>query len=73
MLFSTISDLTGSHDGSLRMWEFGHEREIAQYRESGKYQRVTKVHFSHHGSKVSDVDVMQTLVLLLFMFVSYKN
>ena len=46
-------DLTGGNDGSLRMWEFGHEREIASYREAGKFQRVTKVHFSQHGSKVS--------------------
>jgi WD40 repeat protein len=48
-----LLDLAGGHDGSLRIWELGHDHEIATYRESGKYQRVTKVHFSPHGGKVT--------------------
>lgn len=52
LLWFRSLDLAGGHDGSLRIWEFGHEQEIAMYRDSGKYQRVTKVHFSPHGGKV---------------------
>ena len=47
------------------MWEFGHEREIASYREAGKFQRVTKVHFSQHGSKVSAWHLAFTVCLLV--------
>ena len=61
LLSFCLLDLAGGHDGSLRIWEFGHEQEIATYRESGKYQRVTKVHFSPHGGKVCD-DLLITML-----------
>ena len=46
------TDISGSQDGSIRMWEFGHAQEITSHRTSGSYQRVTRTRFSPHGNKV---------------------
>ena len=45
-------DISGSQDGSVRMWEFGHAQEITSHHTSGSYQRVTRARFSPHGNKV---------------------
>ena len=45
-------DISGSQDGSIRMWEFGHSQEITSHHTSGSYQRVTRARFSPHGNKV---------------------
>lgn len=73
MIFHSLelADLAGGHDGSLRIWELGHEHEIATYRESGKYQRVTKVHFSQHGGKVKCLCLISASCGYIFFI--YRN
>uniref|UniRef100_H2YVA9 RAVE complex protein Rav1 C-terminal domain-containing protein n=1 Tax=Ciona savignyi TaxID=51511 RepID=H2YVA9_CIOSA len=48
--------LTGSTDGSLCMWEWGHQHRISQYRAAGQFAKVSSVHFNHLGNKLSLVD-----------------
>ena len=52
-MFLLFSDITGSADGSVRMWEFGHPDEIAKFRDGGVHERVNKVQFNPLGNKVS--------------------
>lgn len=52
LIFFRRIDISGSQDGSIRMWEFGHAQEITSHRTSGSYQRVTRARFSPHGNKV---------------------
>ena len=51
-IFIFSVDISGSQDGSIRMWEFGHSQEITSHHTSGSYQRVTRARFSPHGNKV---------------------
>ena len=51
-IFIFSIDISGSQDGSIRMWEFGHSQEITSHHTSGSYQRVTRARFSPHGNKV---------------------
>ena len=48
-----FTDVSGSQDGSIRMWEFGHAQEITSHHTSGSYQRVTRARFSPQGNKAS--------------------
>ncbi|XP_018327674.1 dmX-like protein 2 isoform X2 [Agrilus planipennis] len=50
--------LTGSADGSVTLWEWGHAQPIAVPRPPGTYAKVTRVRFSQHGNKfgVADAD-----------------
>uniref|UniRef100_H2XV65 RAVE complex protein Rav1 C-terminal domain-containing protein n=1 Tax=Ciona intestinalis TaxID=7719 RepID=H2XV65_CIOIN len=48
--------LTGSADGSLCMWEWGHQHRISQYRAAGQFAKVSSVHFNLLGNKLSLVD-----------------
>nr|CAD7457415.1 unnamed protein product [Timema tahoe] len=43
--------LTGSHDGSVQMWEWGHVQSVAVPRGPGTFAKVTRVRFSEHGNK----------------------
>ena len=45
--------VTGGTDGSVRMFEFVHPDQIAQFRGSGQNERVNKIHFNSLGNKVS--------------------
>ena len=54
-----FTDISGSQDGSIRMWEFGHAGEITSHRTSGSYQRVTRARFSPHGNKVHFFNLQQ--------------
>lgn len=48
--------LTGSTDGSVRLYEWGHMQPLAMLRQPGTFPKVTKVMFSSQGNKccVSD-------------------
>lgn len=51
-------DLTGSQDGSVQLWEWGHNTPVSTPRPPGTYAKVTRVRFSQHGNKfgVADAD-----------------
>ncbi|KAK3717892.1 hypothetical protein QZH41_014895, partial [Actinostola sp. cb2023] len=55
--------ITGSQDGSVRMWEFGHPQQITAHRTAGSCQRVTRVHFSPYGNKVGISDASGQVLL----------
>nr|XP_022328939.1 dmX-like protein 2 isoform X8 [Crassostrea virginica] len=50
--------LTGSADGSVRLYEWGHIQPLAMLRQPGAFPKVTKVLFSAQGNKccVSDTE-----------------
>lgn len=47
------TDLTGSADGSVRLYEWGHIQPLAMLRQPGAFPKVTKVLFSAQGNKVT--------------------
>jgi hypothetical protein len=47
-----VLDLTGSTDGSVRLYEWGHIQPLAMLRQPGTFPKVTKVMFSSQGNKV---------------------
>ncbi len=59
-----LSDLTGSQDGSVRLWEWGHSQCIATARQPGQFPKVTKVKFNAQGNKVSQ---------FLFVIINWKK
>ncbi|XP_074030533.1 rabconnectin-3 alpha isoform X2 [Leptinotarsa decemlineata] len=48
--------LTGGHDGSVHLWEWGHQQPVAVPRPPGTYAKVTRVRFSQHGNKFGVAD-----------------
>uniref|UniRef100_A0A1B6DAH6 Uncharacterized protein n=2 Tax=Clastoptera arizonana TaxID=38151 RepID=A0A1B6DAH6_9HEMI len=48
--------LTGSQDGSVQMWEWGHNQAVTMARPSGTFAKVTRVRFSQHGNKFGVAD-----------------
>ncbi|ESO86705.1 hypothetical protein LOTGIDRAFT_166979 [Lottia gigantea] len=50
--------LTGSADGSVRFWEWGHTQALSILRQPGSFPKVTKVLFNAQGNKccVSDIE-----------------
>ncbi|XP_014484134.1 PREDICTED: dmX-like protein 2 [Dinoponera quadriceps] len=48
--------LTGSQDGSVSLWEWGHQTAIATPRAPGTFAKVTRVRFSQHGNKFGVAD-----------------
>ncbi|KAG5878732.1 hypothetical protein JTB14_000166 [Gonioctena quinquepunctata] len=48
--------LTGGHDGSVHLWEWGHQQPVAIPRPPGTYAKVTRVRFSQHGNKFGVAD-----------------
>lgn len=51
-----FSDLTGSQDGSVQLWEWGHNTPVSTPRPPGTYAKVTRVRFSQHGNKFGVAD-----------------
>jgi hypothetical protein len=51
-----VTDLTGSQDGSVQMWEWGHNQSVSTPRPSGTFAKVTRVRFSEHGNKFGVAD-----------------
>lgn len=39
IIFPNSSDLTGHHDGSIRMWEWSHPQQITLFRSAGQYPK----------------------------------
>jgi len=58
---SVISDLSGSQDGSIFMWEFANARPIVTHKSSGS--SVTKIRFTQQGNKFGVGDVTGKLHL----------
>ncbi|CAH1106016.1 unnamed protein product [Psylliodes chrysocephalus] len=48
--------LTGGQDGSVHLWEWGHQHPVAVPRPPGTYAKVTRVRFSQHGNKFGVAD-----------------
>ncbi|KHN85693.1 DmX-like protein 2 [Toxocara canis] len=48
--------LSGSSDGSIRLWEWGVGQPLFTPRVAGQYAKVTKVVFSANGNKLAAVD-----------------
>ncbi|XP_065223519.1 dmX-like protein 2 isoform X2 [Planococcus citri] len=48
--------LTGSQDGSVQMWEWGHVKAVSEPRPAGTFAKVTRVRFSQHGNKFGVAD-----------------
>jgi len=48
----SLTDLTGSKDGTVRLWEWGHQECINELRKPGAFPKVTKVLFNAQGNKV---------------------
>uniref|UniRef100_A0A914ZRW3 RAVE complex protein Rav1 C-terminal domain-containing protein n=1 Tax=Parascaris univalens TaxID=6257 RepID=A0A914ZRW3_PARUN len=48
--------LSGSSDGSIRLWEWGVGQPLFTPRVAGQYAKVTKVLFSTNGNKLAAVD-----------------
>nr|XP_034195929.1 dmX-like protein 2 isoform X5 [Osmia lignaria] len=48
--------LTGSQDGSVSLWEWGHQTAVATPRPPGTFAKVTRVRFSQHGNKFGVAD-----------------
>ncbi|KAJ9586648.1 hypothetical protein L9F63_019750, partial [Diploptera punctata] len=48
--------LTGSQDGSVQMWEWGHIQAVSVPRPAGTFAKVTRVRFSEHGNKFGVAD-----------------
>ncbi|XP_050306486.1 dmX-like protein 2 isoform X3 [Anthonomus grandis grandis] len=55
--------LTGGTDGSVHLWEWGHQQPVATPRPAGTYAKVTRLRFSQHGNKfgVADSDGILSL------------
>ncbi|KAK9294166.1 hypothetical protein QLX08_011144 [Tetragonisca angustula] len=48
--------LTGCQDGSVSLWEWGHQTAVATPRPPGTFAKVTRVRFSQHGNKFGVAD-----------------
>uniref|UniRef100_A0A915Q0C7 RAVE complex protein Rav1 C-terminal domain-containing protein n=1 Tax=Setaria digitata TaxID=48799 RepID=A0A915Q0C7_9BILA len=54
--FDEAEDVSGSSDGSIRLWEWGVGQPFFTPRIAGQYAKVTKVLFCCNGSKFASVD-----------------
>ncbi|XP_066150653.1 dmX-like protein 2 isoform X3 [Euwallacea fornicatus] len=48
--------LTGGTDGSVHLWEWGHQQPVATPRPPGTFAKVTRLRFSQHGNKFGVAD-----------------
>ncbi|XP_055535273.1 dmX-like protein 2 isoform X2 [Wyeomyia smithii] len=48
--------LTGGLDGSVQMWEWGHQQVVCTPRPPGTFAKVTRCRFSQHGNKFGIAD-----------------
>ena len=71
-----VADLTGSKDGTVRLWEWGHMECINEPRKPGAFPKVTKVLFNAQGNKVLPCAVCywsDLYILLMITDVSYRQ
>ena len=66
------SDLTGSIDGSVRMWEFGTQRVVSQQRSPGT-PSITEIRFTPQGNKYGVADTSGKLHLWQGIHTSTKT
>ena len=70
LLYINSIDLSGSQDGSVRLWEWAQPQCIAVARQPGSFPKVTHVSFNSQGNKVSSNECLYNLMLLcLLMFI----
>ena len=50
------TDLSGSQDGSVSLWEWNHQQAIASPRPAGTFAKVTRVGFNQQGNKFGVTD-----------------
>ncbi|XP_033633785.1 dmX-like protein 2 isoform X2 [Asterias rubens] len=48
--------LSGSNDGSVQMWEWGHTHKLYAHRFPGQYPKVTQMYFNDQGNKFGVAD-----------------
>ncbi|XP_071965576.1 dmX-like protein 2 isoform X2 [Antedon mediterranea] len=48
--------ISGSQDGSVSMWEWGHSQRIYMHRPPGQFPKVTQLHFNVQGNKFGVCD-----------------
>lgn len=48
--------LTGGQDGSVQLWEWGHQQVVCTPRPPGTFAKVTRCRFSHQGNKFGIAD-----------------
>lgn len=48
--------LTGGQDGSVQMWEWGHQQVVCTPRPPGTFAKVTRCRFAQHGNKFGIAD-----------------
>ena len=60
--FCNLPDLTGSMDGSVRMWEFGTQRVVSQQQPPGT-PSITEIRFTPQGNKYGVTDTSGKLYL----------
>lgn len=48
--------LTGGQDGSVQLWEWGHQQVVCTPRPPGTFAKVTRCRFSQHGNKFGIAD-----------------
>lgn len=48
--------LTGGQDGSVQLWEWGHQQVVSTPRPPGTFAKVTRCRFSPHGNKFGIAD-----------------
>lgn len=48
--------ITGGQDGSVQLWEWGHQQVVCTPRPPGTFAKVTRCRFSQHGNKFGIAD-----------------
>jgi len=54
LLYTVSPDLSGSQDGSVRLWEFSHAQPVSVPRPSGTFAKVSRIRFHRSKFGVSD-------------------
>lgn len=65
--------LTGGQDGSVQMWEWGHQQVVCTPRPPGTFAKVTRCRFSQHGNKFGIADGDGNLSLWQASMVTLSN
>ena len=65
--------LTGGQDGSVQMWEWGHQQVVCTPRPPGTFAKVTRCRFSQHGNKFGIADGDGNLSLWQASLASQSN
>ena len=58
-----ILDVSGSQDGSIRMWEWSHGQAVQNVRPAGVFAKVNRLRFTQQGNKFGVADGDGNVVL----------